>query len=125
MYGSSGNSRRLSAVLDPITDLSNDNFSKADIDEDEDNSDNKSTSASESGQSSGDFGGKRRESAVVPEIAGRENRLVLCGKLLVFAVLACGAAGVGILTFFFFVSSEEENDYAAQACTSKTTEFSV
>jgi hypothetical protein len=121
MYGSSGNSRRLSAVLDPITDLSNDNFSKADIDEDEDNSDNNSISASESGQSSGDFGGKRRESAVVPEIAGRENRLVLYSKLLVFAVLACSAATVGVLTFYF-VSSEEENDYTAQVCTSKTTE---
>jgi hypothetical protein len=38
---------------------------------------------------------------------------VLYSKLLVFAVLACSAAAVGILTFYF-VSSEEENDYTAQ-----------
>lgn len=97
-------------MLDPIIDDSNDNFSMADKG-DEDNNESLA-SASESGQSSGDFEAKRRDS-LVPEIAGRENRLVLYSKLLVFLVLACSAAAVGILTFYF-VSSEEVNDYTAQ-----------
>jgi hypothetical protein len=94
-------------MLDPIMDVSDDNFSKVDAvnDDDEDKS-------LASGQSSGTFQ-KPRESIAVEEIAGYENRLVLYSKLLVFLVLACSAAAVGVLTFYF-VTSEEENDYTAQ-----------
>jgi hypothetical protein len=121
MYGSSGNtnSLRVSTMLEPIMDVSNDNFSKADNDDNDDKSASESgKSHSHDGSSSGDFDKRRESLVVVPEIAGRENRLVLYSKLLVFAVLACSAAAVGILTFYF-VSSEEENDYTAQVRSNK------
>jgi hypothetical protein len=100
-------------MIDPIVDLSNDNFSKTKVN-DKDNENNMSASGSESEHSiSGELHAEKRSENLVPEIAGRENRLVLYSKLLVFAVLACSAAAVGILTFYF-VTSEEENDYTAQ-----------
>jgi hypothetical protein len=99
-------------MIDPIVDLSNDNFPKAKVN-DKDKENNMSASGSESGHSSGELHAEKRRENLVPEIAGRENRLVLYSKLLVFAVLACSAAAVGILTFYF-VTSEEENDYTAQ-----------